>query len=104
VSWTALSLTAVVSLGLLLTLFIASRRGHMLPASVAILLLLLAGWVLAKLAYDADYHDADGYVDCWPSCSALQQAVAAGLSIAPLVGLVVICATVAGYALRRRRE
>lgn len=94
-------LAALVTLGLLAGLFAAHRRRHLPAASITALLALAVAWVLAKLAYAADYRDADGYVDCWPSCSALQQAVAAGLYVAPLSALVVALVTLAAYGLRK---
>ena len=34
--------------------------------------LLLAFFALAYAAKEADFRDADGWIGCWPSCSALQ--------------------------------
>jgi hypothetical protein len=32
-------------------------------------------YVVAILFIETDYRDADGFMDCWPWCSALQEAV-----------------------------
>jgi hypothetical protein len=101
---TALLVTALVVGGVLAGLVLAGRRGHLLAASVVALVSLSVAWVLAKLASDAEYRDADGWVDCWPSCSPLQHAVGISLWVAPLVALLVICSTILAFAIRRSRR
>ena len=97
----ALAVAAFVSLVLLVALFAASRRRRLLPASLGTLLALATAWAAAALAYAADYRDADGAIDCWPGCSALQQAVFASLFWGPAVAVVVVAGTIVGYAVRR---
>jgi 1,4-dihydroxy-2-naphthoate octaprenyltransferase len=101
---TALLGTAFAIVAIVAGLVLAHRRGHLIAAAVAVLLLLAAAWVLAKVAYDRDYRDADGFVDCWPSCSPVQHAVGVSLFVAPLVAVLVACITIAGLAIRRARK
>lgn len=46
-------------------------------SSIALVVSTFA-WLAAKVAIADDYRDADGYADCWPSCSVTQRAVAVG--------------------------
>lgn len=36
---------------------------------------LAVAWVTAFVAMEVDFKDADGFIDCWPSCSYLQEIV-----------------------------
>lgn len=101
---TALWVTALVAVGIVFGVLLAGRRGHLLAASLVTLLLLTVAWVVAKLAQDADYRDADGWIDCWPSCSPVQHAAGISLWVAPLVGLLVLLLTVVIFAIRRSRH
>jgi hypothetical protein len=100
----ALAVTALVAIGIVAGLLFAHRRGHLLAAALPTLLFLAFAWVLAKIAQDTDYRDADGWVDCWPSCSPVQHAVGITLWIAPLVAAVVIVAIVLAMGTRRPRD
>jgi hypothetical protein len=96
--------TAVAVVAIVAGLVLAHRRGHLIAAAIPLLLFLAAAWSLAKVAYDRDYRDADGFVDCWPSCSPVQHAVGVSLFVAPLAALLVACITILGLAIRRRRK
>lgn len=76
---TALLVTALVAIGILAALLAAHRRGHLLATAVPVLMLLALAWVLAWIAQDTHYRNADGWIDCWPSCSPLQHAVGVSL-------------------------
>jgi hypothetical protein len=99
----ALAVTAVVVVGILVALLAANRHGHLLAAALPTLLLLAIAWAIAKVAQDADYRDADGWVDCWPSCSRVQHAVGVSLWIGPLVGLLIVAVVVVATVIRRTR-
>lgn len=85
-------------------LFIGRRHGHLLGASIAALSLLGVAWLLAALAVETDYRDADGFTDCWPHCSALQDAVGVVVFFAPPAGLLVILVALADFLVRRHRH
>jgi hypothetical protein len=74
-------------------LVVAARHGHLLVASAATLTALAGMWLLAVLAVRADYQDADGFIDCWPSCTAVHNAVGATLFYGPVTALLVVIAT-----------
>ncbi len=85
---------------LAVALVLARRRGRLGLVFLATTALLAAAWVLARVAVDADYRDADGYVDCWPSCTALQDSVSLAIWAGPLVwiGLAVLTAVLAALS------
>jgi len=72
-------------LGITLLLTVAWRRGCLALVFVAVVALLAATWALAYVAMVVDFHDADGWVDCWPGCTILQDGVRAALVLGPLV-------------------
>jgi hypothetical protein len=51
---------------------------------------LAALWLLAEVAIATDWHDADGFLDCYPSCSALHVAVGVLFWGAPAAALVLV--------------
>jgi hypothetical protein len=64
-------------------------------------------WLLTEAAIRTDYRDADGYGDCWPHCTALQDSVGAMHVVAPvaLVALIlVMAALITRHASRRLRR
>jgi hypothetical protein len=63
--------------------------------------LLLAFFALAYAAKEADFRDADGWIDCWPSCSALQVATGVGVTYVPVGGLLLAAATIVLALVRR---
>lgn len=80
------TLFALFAFGVLL--FLAWRRGRLAPMFVATTVVLAVTWGLALAAIWTDYRDADGFVDCWPSCSHFQRAVASALWYAPVMFVV----------------
>jgi hypothetical protein len=62
-----------------------------------------AAWLLAWLAIDRDWRDADGYVDCWPSCSRVQDTVAVLYWVAPAAALLLVVAALIAFFIRHRR-
>jgi hypothetical protein len=92
-----LALIPIVSLlvvvAVIAGLVVAARHGRLLVASVATLTVLAGMWLLAVLAVRADYRDADGFIDCWPGCTAVHNAVGATLFYGPVAALLVVIAT-----------
>jgi hypothetical protein len=96
-------ISALAVLVLIACLVVAERRGRLLTACAGILAALGTAWGLALVAVENDYRDADGFVDCWPYCSPLQEAVGATPVYGPLAALLVILTTTVVAVLRRRR-
>lgn len=92
--------------GITLLLTMAWRRGRLALAFVAVATLLAATWVLAYVAAVVDFRYADGWVDCRPGCTILQDGVHAALELGPLVlfGSVLCAAILGGITWRRGRE
>ena len=87
--------SVLVIVAVIAGLVLATRRGHLLLASAGTLASLTGLWLLALLAVRADYHDADGFIDCWPGCTAVHNAVGVTLFYGPVAAIVVLIATVA---------
>jgi len=84
-------------------LLFADRWGRLLPACAGILGSLAVGWVLAARAVAVDYRDADGFIDCWPSCTAFQKAVGATLFYGPVAAVLFLVVAALLLAVRRTR-
>jgi hypothetical protein len=85
--------SVLVVVGVIAGLVVVARRGHLLLASAGTLTVLAGMWLLAVLAVRADYRDADGFIDCWPSCTAVHNAVGATLFYGPVAVFVVSATT-----------
>jgi ABC-type Fe3+ transport system permease subunit len=96
-------LAPAVVLGVLL---VASwRRGRLGPVFLAVVALLAGAWALSAAAQATDFRDADGWVDCWPHCSLLQEAVGRTLFYAPIDAvLIAVLANALAFVDRRRRR
>jgi hypothetical protein len=81
----------------------AWRRGWLWWFVASFSVLCSAAWFGAKEIVRRDWRDADGYVDCWPRCSAVQDGVAVALWWVPvgLVVLVAISGVLAAITVRR---
>jgi hypothetical protein len=80
----------VLTVLLVAALVVAARRGH-LPATLAVMLTVIAAsWAAAAVAVRTDYRDADGFVDCWPYCSAFQDVIGGTLFYGPVAALVLL--------------
>lgn len=84
-AWEKPLAAVLVFLALALLLQRMWRRGRLGVAVLAVTALLAAAWLLAKAAVRADYRDTDGYVDCWPACSLLQEMVGWAIWYGPLL-------------------
>lgn len=79
-------------------------KGGLRPRGAVVALVLLAAcFVLALSAQATDFRDADGWIDCWPSCSGVQRATGAGLSYVPALGVLLSLAMIVLTLARRRR-
>jgi hypothetical protein len=58
--------------------------------------------VFDLIAISTDFHDADGFLDCWPQCSTWQHAIRWSLSVGVLLLLVLVIAAVLRVVLRGR--
>jgi hypothetical protein len=95
--------SVLVVAGVIAGLAVAAGHGHLLVASAATLTVMAGMWLLAVLAVRADYQDADGFIDCWPSCTAVHNAVGATLFYGPVAAVLVLIASAALHARRIRR-
>jgi hypothetical protein len=95
--------SVVVVVAVIAGLVVAARLGQLFLASAGTLAALAGMWVLALLAVRADYRDADGFIDCWPDCTAVHNAVGAALFYGPAAAVVVLIATVVLLARRLPR-
>ena len=98
---------ALLGLIVLATVLVLAWRRHRLGRNfVGITVLLACAWSFAKWAVERDYRDADGYVDCWPQCTALQKSVMLGFGFAPVAWIVLglLAAVLAAVSGPRGRE
>ena len=70
-------------------------------ASLAATGLLAFVWILAAAAHMTDWHDADGWIDCWPRCKPVQDATRVILLSVPVIAgsllVVALVTAVAGW-------
>ena len=90
----------LVVVGIIGGLVVAARQGHLRVATAGTLTVLGGIWLLAVFAVRADYRDADGFIDCWPDCSAVHNAVGTTLVYGPIAAFVVVIVT--ALLLKRR--
>jgi hypothetical protein len=98
---------ALVVLAATAGLLVVAWRRRKLGRTFLVVTALLAGlWGFAKWATERDVRDANGWSDCWPSCTTFQETVAAGLGWAPLAWIVLsaLAAVLAALSGPRGRE
>jgi hypothetical protein len=102
--WFTAAVLTVVGLSALLVF--AWRRQRLGIAFLGVTVLLASFWALAKIAVEHDYGDADGYVDCWPHCTGVQQSVILGIGGAPIAWILlgVLAAVLSALTGPRGRE
>jgi hypothetical protein len=89
-------LIAVAFLGVLALIMYGGFRLHRpFIAFAAAAAITAATWVAVKAAISSDYRDADGYGDCWPNCTLLQNGVGTMNVLAPLTLILLAVALVA---------
>jgi hypothetical protein len=91
------SLILAVGVGLFL-----HRLGTACLIAVAFLAIL---WILTNQAIASDWHDADGFIDCWPHCTDHQQAIGVVIFYAPLTaGILLLIALVSAIVHARSQR
>jgi hypothetical protein len=96
-------LAALVGLGIAIPL--AARRHDTLGyVLVALLLTVGTAWVLNWVVIATDFHDADGFMDCWPYCSTWQEVVNRTFWYGGLLFVALVIAVVADAAWRGLRS
>jgi hypothetical protein len=91
-SWRGITMLALL---LLLGVFILALglglwRHHLGAACLIAFAFLALLWILASYAISIDWHDADGIIDCWPSCTAWQDRIAVVFWYTPVVAGVLL--------------
>ena len=95
----------IVFLGaLLISAYWAYRRRRLGLTSVVGVVALAVAWSLAELAISTDWHDADGFADCFPSCSGVQRTVGFVFFSAPAAVALFVLALVFSRLLGGRRQ
>jgi hypothetical protein len=94
---------AVLLLGAVVVV-LAWRRGRLWTAALLVVVAFAAAWGLALAAMWTDYRDADGWVDCWPSCTALQHGVGTVLVLGPVAAVAVLLLALGLATVTRLRE
>ena len=88
----------------ILAVGIGWRLQHVTAASLAGTGLLGLLWLLNFYAISTDWRDADGFIDCWPDCSFVQEAAAMIFWNTPIfIGVLLLVALVATLVPRFRR-
>ena len=90
------AITAVTSI---LALYLAHRIGRLLATSLAMIAIAATTFVLALVAVERDFRDADGFMDCWPNCTLFQEVVGVTVFAAPIVFIAALVALILGGSL-----
>ena len=85
-------------------LYVAWKHGRLASAFIAVTAGSALLWGLAFTAIWTDYRDADGFVDCWPRCTAFQVTVAGTFWYGAVMFLVLGVFAVALGAISARRR
>jgi hypothetical protein len=94
-TWLLVALLAAGAVG-------AGWRGPFVAAVAAVALALV--WLAAAVAFAADYREADGFMDCWPDCTALQSTIEFVLFVVPAMFVLVLLGALGGWMVRRARR
>jgi hypothetical protein len=98
---------ALVPLAAAALLWLRHRRSWTL-ALLSVTTALFCIFVVAVVLITTDYRDADGFIDCWPHCSAFQDAVRwaflLGGALVLLGGLIALIALLAVEVRRLMRR
>jgi hypothetical protein len=82
---------------------VGARHDRLRSALAACLLALGMLWLAMLAAVRTDWRDADGFIDCWPSCTLYQDATGVVLIGSPVVVLAWLGAA-ALFVWRRRKR
>jgi len=69
-------------------LVLAERRGRFALVAWSLAGVLAVVFAAALAALLTDFRDANGFIDCWPHCTAIQDATGLGLLLPPVLFLV----------------
>ena len=94
-------LVALVGLGIGIP-FAARRHDRFGRILIALLLIMGTALTLDGVAISADFHDADGFMDCWPYCSTWQEIVGRTFWWGAMLFLVLVVTAVARNAWPRK--
>jgi hypothetical protein len=61
-------------------------------------------WVAAFVLIAADVRGVNDFMECWPECTVLQDAVGFALFVSPVMLVVLLVASLAGRLKRRARH
>ena len=61
----------------------------------------MVAWTVATILIAADVRDADGFMDCWPDCTVLQDAVEFAFVVSSVMLVVVATGRLAARLARR---
>ena len=87
-------IVALIVVASILLLYLAHRIGRLLVASLAMIGIAATAFVLALVAIERDFRDADGFMDCWPNCTLVQDVVGVTVFAAPIVFVAAVVAIV----------
>ena len=87
-------IVAIAAAASVLVLYLAHRIGRLLAVALAMMFVAGTAVVLAFVAILRDFRDADGFIDCWPNCTAFQDVVGVTALGAPVVFVVALLAVV----------
>jgi hypothetical protein len=86
-------------------LYVGWRRNRLGLAFTAVAVALLGIGGATLVAVNADYRDADGHMDCWPSCTTFQETI--GLTFwysIPLLAVLALASAGVALVSRWRRK
>lgn len=66
--------------------------------------MLVVLWAAALTLFATDTRDADGFMDCWPGCTLLQETVGFAFFAGPVMLVVLLAGWFAGWLVRQARR
>ena len=61
---------------------------------------LIVAWTVATILIASDVGDADGFMECWPDCTVLQDGVEFAFFVSPVMLVVVLTGRFAAWLTR----
>ena len=97
----ALASVVLIALGLLAGAWVRGRLGL---ASGIVFVVAVVAWAADFVALTSDYRDADGFVDCGESCTAMHRLAALGFVAPPLLISLAAAGMLVALVARGRRQ
>ena len=94
----------MVGITVVAALYLAHRRGRLGSAAAVLLAISGVASSLVLAAIQTDYRDAGGFVDCWPDCTAFQDAVQVALLLTWSLFAIGVVAALGAVAQRTRAK